>query len=70
MPELLLCFLLPLSWAHAPRRIVAGGSVLLLYLVAAREQPLAITRVLPELPTVAGIALWLPPAVSLTLPSP
>jgi len=68
MPELLLCFLLPLAWARASRRITAGGAVLLCYLMAAREQPLAIHRVMPQIPAVVDLSLWLAHAACLTLP--
>ncbi len=68
MPEFLLCCFLPLAWARAPRRITAGGVVWLCYLVAAREQPLAIVRVLPQCSPLVAMALWLAHGAFLTLP--
>ncbi len=68
MPTALLSFLLPCFWARAPDRTRAGGAVLLLYLMAAREQPLAILRVLPQYSPAEALGLWLAHGMLLALP--
>jgi hypothetical protein len=68
MFEFLCCVLIPLVWARAPTRRTAGGAVWLLYLLAAREQPLAIIRVLPQCAPPVALALWLAHGAFLALP--
>ncbi len=68
MLQPLLSFSLPLLWARAPTRTRAGGGVLLLYLIGALEQPLAITRVLPHVTSMAALGLWGIHGALLTLP--
>ncbi len=68
MLEFLCCFFMPLAWARAPRRMTAGAAVWLLYLLAAREQPLAILRVLPQCSPLVAVALWLAHGAFLALP--
>jgi hypothetical protein len=68
MFEFLCCALIPLVWARAPTRRTAGGAVWLLYLLAAREQPLAIVRVLPQCAPPVALALWLAHGAFLALP--
>ena len=48
--------------------MTAGAAVWLLYLLAAREQPLAILRVLPQCSPLVAVALWLAHGAFLALP--
>ena len=68
MPELLFPLFLPWIWSAARTRYRAGCIILLTYLVAAREEPWAVRRVLPELGPGAGPVLWVVHATSLALP--
>ncbi|MDE2624610.1 MAG: hypothetical protein KGM40_04250, partial [Betaproteobacteria bacterium] len=68
MPELLLPICIPLAWSHGRSRHSAGLWVLALYLAGAREEPIAVARVLPGWGLIGGFLVWVIHAVTLTLP--
>ena len=68
MPELLLPFCIPLAWAHGRSRRSAGLWVLALYLAGAREEPIAVARVMPGWGLAGGFLVWIIHALTLTLP--
>ena len=68
MPELLLPICIPLAWSHGRSRHSAGLWVLALYLAGAREEPIAVARVLPGWGLIGGFLVWVIHAVTLALP--
>lgn len=69
LPALAFAALLPLFWAEAPTRVIAGLAALVYYLAAARGLPVGTTVFFgPEAPRYLGSVLWVVSSVLLALP--